>query len=554
MNLASDQAVSRVLAAQLGFSYIELADVLPDPLAIASIPESLASECGCIGVRRVGGVLTVAMCDPLRFSVVARIEAASDCHVKQVVASRMDIVDAIARVYAAKPDAARVSDVPDPESRGETLQPASPPDGLGVEDVGSGLVDFVVGAAVERRASEIHIESIENDVVVRYRMGSALSETMRLPPGARATLVDRLKLMAGLQVEERRLPQAGRVRVQLDSVQLDLRLSTVRTQKGERLVLRLANPRMRPPALGGLGLSRAGLAGLQSLVERRRGVIAVVGPPGSGRSTTLNSIAAALTSSGRTAVVLETPTAAALAAAVRQRPDVVLIGDVEDQQIALAAAEVARRGPLLLAAIEGSDVASAVSAFVSLGVEPKRIAGVMVGVVAQQLVRRLCERCRRPEVPPADVLEALNVSAADPHSAYRPIGCDACDYTGFRGRTGLFEVVEVGDDLRRIIARRAPEDEIRSAVRRRGTPSLVDEGLAAVTAGTTTADQVIRGVQMTRVPRPLCVGCGLAIESDYVACPRCGARQHPPCRHCGRALQPGWRVCPYCEHASPPVG
>jgi len=154
---------------------------------------------------------------------------------------------------------------------------------------------------------------------------------------------------------------------------------------------------------------------------------------------------------------------------------------------------------------------------------------------------------------PPDGVAVIN--ADDPQAEYfRPIGCDACDHSGFRGRAGLFEVVEVGDEVRRLVANHASPDQIRSVVRARGTPTLADEGLAAVRAGTTTANELARSVHMTSVPRPLCLGCGLAVESDYVACPRCGRRQHAPCGRCGRALQPGWRVCPYCERASPTAG
>jgi type II secretory ATPase GspE/PulE/Tfp pilus assembly ATPase PilB-like protein len=247
-------------------------------------------------------------------------------------------------------------------------------------------------------------------------------------------------------------------------------------------------------------------------------------------------------------VSVETPGLEAFRAAVQQKPDALLVGDGDEDEVARQLLEGARRGPLTIGVFEAVDAAAAIERFMRLGVTPRGVASVLVGVVAQRLVRRLCERCRRLDEPHEEVFDRLRVSKGDLQTGvYRPGGCDACDYSGFRGRVGLFEVVEVDADVRRLISAEASEDDIRTAARLAGTASLADEGLTAVIAGITTAEEVVRNVQMMTVPRPLCRGCGQAVESDYVACPRCGTRLHTPCIYCGRAMQSGWRVCPYCE-------
>jgi type IV pilus assembly protein PilB len=557
MNLASEQSVSRVLAAQLGFDYVELGEITPDPVAMASVPEAIASAFGCVGVRRSGNTLTVAMSAPFEFSVVTRIEEVSGCHVRQVLASRMDILDAIARAYPVM-SAGSESSIGSNGARGDAgadvPSDETPPSTQNLEDVGSGVVDFIVRAAIEKRASEIHVASIDNDVVVRYRGESGLSETMPLPHGARAALVDRLKLMAGLQVEEQRLPQTGRIRVAVDGVNLDLRLSTVRAPAGEKLVLRLAYPPMPVPGLEELGLSSAALTRLRGLLAKRHGVILVAGPRGSGRTTTLGSIAAALSTGSRADRARAIPGPTSLTAVPPQHPEAVLLDDVEQEQIPSLLANAGRGGPLFVGVVEADDGAAAVARLSELGVPSTTIATALVGVVAQRLVRRLCERCRYPFEPSAGVLEALNVAPGEQGEFYGTVGCDACDYSGFRGSVALFEVVEVDGVLRPVIAESASAAEIRRAVRAGGTANLADEGLAAVKAGITTANELLRHVQITNAPRPLCTRCGVGLENDFVACPRCGTRRHTPCGRCGRALQCDWRVCPYCELVVPAEG
>jgi type II secretory ATPase GspE/PulE/Tfp pilus assembly ATPase PilB-like protein len=307
------------------------------------------------------------------------------------------------------------------------------------------------------------------------------------------------------------------------------------------------------PDIESLGLSPPALARLLRLLAADHGLIVVAGPRGSGRSTTLGSIAATLGAAIQTGVVAEMP-GSSLAPVPPQAAAAVLLGDIDDERIAADVVNADRRGPLFLGAIEADDLAAAACRLGGLGVPAAAIASSLVGIITQRLVRRLCESCRQPFEPNAGVLEALNLSPGDALEFYGTVGCDACDYSGFRGRVALFEVLEIDGELRRLIAQSAPEAEIRAAVRAGGMATLADEGLASVKAGITTANELLRHVQMTNAPRPLCLGCGVALENDYVACPRCATRRYAPCGRCGRALQPGWRVCPYCERVVPAVG
>jgi type II secretory ATPase GspE/PulE/Tfp pilus assembly ATPase PilB-like protein len=244
--------------------------------------------------------------------------------------------------------------------------------------------------------------------------------------------------------------------------------------------------------------------------------------------------------------------AGAMRSALRQDPDVILLGELRDGETAALAAEAGRTGALVCSSLHADAAAPAAVRLGELGVEPHAIASALLGVIAQRLVRRLCASCRQPGTPSRATLTALNI--ADPEDApfvfYKAVGCDQCNYTGFRGRTGIFEVMRVDDAIRRLILARAPSDQIREAAMLGGMISLAEDGLSKVSSGVTTAEELLRVVADIRDMRPLCPACGAAVAGDFLACPRCGERLGATCPHCQRALQPEWTFCPYCAHGA----
>jgi type II secretory ATPase GspE/PulE/Tfp pilus assembly ATPase PilB-like protein len=531
------------------------------------------------------------MADPLLFSLVQDLEFQTGFRIKQVVATRADILESIGAGY---PDKAMVKassisgQVPAQRQRDE---PALPNEALmrreeegGFEPVAGlkesseaapiiDLVDLVVKSAVKAGASDVHVEPMEKGVLIRHRLDGLLKEVMDLPKWVHEGLIARLKIMSGMDIAEKRLPQDGRLRVtNEDGKDIDFRASTLRTLHGEKMVLRVLDQHRGVPPLEELGFSAGAFNDLRSFLKFQHGMILVVGPTGSGKTTTLCSALLSLQSERTNIITIEDPIeyqlsginqtqinekikltfASALRSILRQDPDVILVGEIRDQETARIAMQAAQTGHLVLSTLHTDDAPSAVTRLTDIGVEPFVIASATLGIVAQRLVRRLCGSCRRQYTPASETLRGLNITDADAAniSFYRPVGCDACHQTGYKGRIGIYEVMRISDRLRRMIAQRASEDAIREVAMSTGMLTLGDDALAKVKAGVTTAEELLRVVTEVREMRTVCPGCNGPVALDFVACPSCGKRLSGACPGCGRGLQPGWTFCPYCARGT----
>ena len=435
------------------------------------------------------------------------------------------------------------------------------------------LVDLVVKSAVKAGASDIHVEPMEKGVLIRHRLDGLLKEVMDLPKWVHEGLIARLKIMAGMDIAEKRLPQDGRVRVASeDGKDVDFRASTLRTLHGEKMVLRVLDQNRGVPPLEELGFSSGAFSDLRGFLKFQHGMILVVGPTGSGKTTTLCSALMSVQSEKTNVITIEDPIeyqlpginqtqvnekikltfASALRSILRQDPDVILVGEIRDQETARIAMQAAQTGHLVLSTLHTDDAPSAVTRLTDIGIEPYVIASATIGVVAQRLVRRLCPSCRRQYTPNSETLRSLNITEAEAANIpfYRPVGCESCHQTGYKGRIGIYEVMKISDRLRRMIAQRASEDAIREVAQSTGMLSLGDDALAKVKAGVTTADELLRVVTEVREMRSICPGCNGPVALDFVACPACGRRLSGACPGCGRSLQPGWTFCPYCARGT----
>ena len=589
LNLASERQIAKALAYQLGFPYLNLAENPPDPAVLALIAKEVALKRSCVALRLEKNLLTVAMADPLLFSLVQDLEFQTGYRIKQVVATRADILQTIAAGYpdkalirtsgAATQTMAQRSPGPDASGTGDSARMHRSEDDIyepiaGLKERSEAapiidLVDLVVKSAIKASASDVHVEPMEKGVLIRHRLDGLLKEVMDLPKWVHEGLIARLKIMAGMDIAEKRLPQDGRVRVTTDDGrEVDFRASTLRTLHGEKMVLRVLDQHRGVPPLEELGFSVPALSDLRSFLRFQHGMILVVGPTGSGKTTTLCSSLLAVKSERTNIITIEDPIeyqlpgvnqtqvndkikltfANALRSILRQDPDVILVGEVRDQETARIAMQAAQTGHLVLTTLHTDDAPSAITRLTDIGVEPYVIASATIGVVAQRLVRRLCSACRRQYTPPPDTLRALNLSEDDAANIpfYRPVGCDACHQTGYRGRMGIYEVMKITDRIRRMIAQRASEDAIREVAHSTGMLSLGDDALAKVKAGVTTADELLRVVTEVREMRSVCPGCNGQVALDFMACPHCGRRLSGACLGCGRGLQAGWTFCPYC--------
>jgi type IV pilus assembly protein PilB len=598
MNLATEKQIAKALAFQLGFPYVNLAENPPDTSAVILIPKDVALKRVCVAIGLEKNLLTVAMSDPLLFSLVQDLEFQTGYRIKQVVATRGDIVDAIQTGYPDKalmvrssvqsgelavtappPGRTRSGEAQAPETalarrvEEEVFEPVA---GLKERSEAApiiDLVDLVVKSAIKSKASDIHVEPMEKGVLIRHRLDGLLKEVMDLPKWVHEGLIARLKIMAGMDIAEKRLPQDGRLRSTADDGSaVDFRVSTLRTLFGEKVVMRVLDHRKGVPALEEIGMSAAALEEVRSFLRHQHGMILVVGPTGSGKTTTLSSALKSVQSEKTNIITIEDPVeyqipgvnqtqinekikltfASALRSILRQDPDVILLGEIRDAETAKIALQAAQTGHLVLSTLHTDNAPSVVTRLTDIGTEPYVIASALIGVIAQRLLRRLCVQCRRQYTPPPDTLRALNIADADASSIlfYKSVGCDQCSHTGYKGRVGIYEVMRVTDKLRRLISAKATEDQLRDVALSGGMISLGEDGLAKVKSGITTPEELLRVVTEVREMRTLCSGCGAAVGVDFMACPQCGKRVSGGCPHCGRSMQPGWNFCPFCARGT----
>jgi type IV pilus assembly protein PilB len=504
------------LGEQLGVAHAQLREGLIDPLAVKLVPRVLAEACIALALFRVRGVLTVAMADPHNLDAIDRLERATGLRVHPVLALRNVLDELIPRVYGEgfQVESLTADMERDAVALGDEIVR------LDIETMTStndsspviNLVNYMVLQAVRQRASDIHVEAGPQHSIVRFRVDGILREVLRPRREFHPAIISRLKVMAKMDIAEHRMPQDGRIHVVVDQRQIDLRVSTLPTVLGEKAVLRILDRASVTFRLEELGIPEDQFGTIQQLVARPNGLLLVTGPTGSGKTTTLYSVIELLKSVERNIVTVEDPVeyrldminqvhanvatqltfAKALRAILRQDPDVIMIGEIRDAETAETAVQAALTGHLVLSTLHTNDSASAVTRLVDLGVAPFKIGASLLGVVAQRLARRVCSQCRGSYYPNPTLLDSLRYQGDRDRPFLRGTGCERCYDSGYQGRVGIYETLQVTREMRALINVGAPVDALRDCARRQGSKTLAENAIELAENGITSLEEILR--------------------------------------------------------------
>ncbi|MBC7327103.1 type II secretion system ATPase GspE [bacterium] len=533
LGYAKEEQVYAAWAKQLGYPFIDFSKERIDPSAVNLVPQHFAQRYNVIPVRKISDrKLLVAMADPTNIVAIDDLRLVTGLDIEPAVAVPDLITEAINRHYRAEVAPATAAVVTETAGAGglptavqeaiSTLRArgeisAEEEEALRVAEEAPIIraVNAIIHQAIKERASDIHVEPERRSVRIRYRIDGILHEVMNLPRFLHPPLTSRIKIMADMNIAERRLPQDGRIPIRTpDGKDYDLRVSCIPTITGEKIVMRILDRQNPLIGLHKLGFFPDTFAQLEKLISYPYGIILSTGPTGSGKTTTQYSILNRLNTTEVNIITIEDPVeyqlpgiyqvqvntkagllfSNALRYFLRHDPDIMMVGEIRDLETAEIAVEASLTGHLVLSTLHTNDAPTAITRLIDMGVEPFLVSASLIGVLAQRLVRTLCPHCKEPYKPPAEGLRRLGLTPEEVEGVtfYRGRGCEYCRHTGYYGRTGIFELMVVNEEIAELIVRRAPLGEIREAAKANGMKTLMEDGLRKAMAGITTIEEVLR--------------------------------------------------------------
>lgn len=573
-NFVTEEEMAFALAMQLKIPYIDLSEYTVEDRVIESIPLEVARKFVCTPFGLNNNILDVAMADPLDLNMIKDLQFITGYSIQPSISTPTQIFEALQKHYHPEKTIGEVAS----ELSDEDVMEFLPEDSVQeddedtVEDLQDSpfvkMVDLIIKNAIKRGASDVHIEAQENQVRVRNRVDGLLQDSIKLPKWTQPIIISRIKVLGGMDISERRLPQDGRIKVRSKNVSVDLRVSTLPTYYGEKAVIRILNKEEAFLSLGELGFVDRNLTIIKNFIRQPQGMILFTGPTGSGKTSSLYACMRAIRSEEMNIITVEDPVEYELAginqvqinekvgltfpfilrSILRQDPNVIMIGEIRDMETSEIALQASLTGHLVLSTLHTNDAPTAVTRLVDIGMPTYLIASSVLGVVAQRLVRMICPECREEYIPNPDMLSRLNFDQRDlPFSFYRGAGCSHCGNTGFKGRTVIEEVMVVGHKIRELIQASATADQIREAAMATGMSTLGQAGLKKIEQGITTIEEVLKAVQQKEELTTLCPSCGRTVSLDFRDCPFCKEPLVRSCHSCNRIAQPDWIVCPYCK-------
>ncbi|MFC1621693.1 GspE/PulE family protein [Candidatus Omnitrophota bacterium] len=499
----------------LGVPYIDLSNYMVDAVTLKLIPESLARKYNAIPVFKIGSTLTLAMKNPKDIMIIDDLARKSKCEIEPLLASQSSIVEAIDRYYGITGsvdevikdiEKDRTSDTGKIELDYEKL--AEMADQAPIVK----LVNLIIMQAIKDKASDIHIEPEEDALKIRFRIDGVLHETFTPPRHLSPALISRIKVLSNIDISEKRKPQDGRFNIKIDNKEIDMRVSTFPTVYGENIVIRLLDRSSLLIGLDKIGFSKDVQEEFQGLIRRPHGVILVTGPTGSGKTTTLYSALSIIDTEEKNIITIEDPVeyhigrvrqsqinpkagltfASGLRSILRQDPDIIMVGEIRDKETAEISVQAAMTGHLVFSTLHTNDAAGGLTRLVEMGVEPFLISSSVIAILAQRLVRKICENCKESYKPSSDIMGFLG---CDVKELYRGKGCNVCKKTGYKGRIGIFEFLVIDGQIKKLITEKASSDIIKKNAADLGMKSLKDDGIIKVIKGMTTVEEVIKATK-----------------------------------------------------------
>jgi len=503
------------LEMQLGIEFVDLGNYMIDSAMAHTVPKSIAKKYGVVPVRKDRDNLYLAMSDPLNFKAIEEARAATRLRVTPMIATVEGIDRAIQTLYGSE-GVSRAIEEMKRTARGPAAEELAPATTTVDDDTQSAptvrLVNSIIERAVTERASDIHLEPHEDELLVRMRVDGLMRDVLNVPKNLQGAVISRLKVMGSMDISEKRIPQDGRANVTIKQKDIDLRMSTLPTLFGEKLLIRLLDKEAQFLDKEAIGLSGHDAQWYDDLLRAKSGVVLIAGPTGSGKSSTMQTMIRQLNTRTVNLITLEDPVeyqikgvnqvqindkvgmtfASGLRAILRQDPDVIAVGEIRDGETADIAMRAAITGHTVLSTIHTSDAAATIDRLLDIGVEPYLIAAAVRGIMSQRLVRRICPHCREEYTPEREELEQIGLQEESGHTFYRGKGCPMCFHTGYRGRTGVFEVLKITPDIRRAILDRSPREKLRELALESGYVPMERNAVRMVLEGVTTVEEALK--------------------------------------------------------------
>ena len=505
------------LRMQLGIDFIDLSSTNIPAEMVEQLPKNIAKKNGVVPVRLDKDRLYLAMKDPLNFMAIEEVRAATRKKVIPMIASENAVDRAISALYGNEGATRAIAQMRQEAGYSEAEEntgTGNAEDNEGASAPTVRLVNSIIERAVTEGASDVHIEPSSGDMNIRMRIDGRLHNILQIPKDLQDSVISRMKVMGHMDIAERRIPQDGRAGIKIKSQDIDLRLSTLPTIYGEKMVIRLLSREASMLDRKGIGMMDSDSKKIDRLLANTSGVILIVGPTGSGKSSTMYTLIKELNKEEVNLITLEDPVeyhidgitqvqinektgltfASGLRSILRQDPDIICVGEIRDGETAEISMRAAMTGHLVISTIHTEDSISAIDRLRDMGVEPYLIAGGLRGIISQRLVRKICHSCREEYIPDTDLCESLGIRPGEVKNFYHGAGCPMCFHSGYRGRSGVFEILTMNEALRSSIAQGKDKQEIRELIKESGFVSMNDNAKILIENGVTTVEEVCRTI------------------------------------------------------------